>query len=65
VRRKDLAEMRRRLAEEEDLILGGYEPVTLVEGERWIKCHAGDVLTRQGALEQIREERESRRPLTW
>jgi len=27
MRRKDLSEMRRRLAEEEDLILGGYEPL--------------------------------------
>jgi hypothetical protein len=49
MRRKDLAEMRRRLAEEEDLILGGYEPVTLAEGERWIKCHDGSVLARGDA----------------
>jgi hypothetical protein len=61
VNRKDLAEMRRRLAEEEDLILGGYEPVTLAEVERWIKCHDGSLLTRQEALQQIAEERESRR----
>jgi hypothetical protein len=53
--------MRRRLAEEEDLILGGYEPVYDGQREPWIKCHAGEVLSRQEALQQIEEERESRR----
>jgi hypothetical protein len=62
VNRKDLAEMRRRLAEEEDLILGGYEPVYDDQREPWIKCHAGEVLSRQEALQQIEEERDGRRP---
>jgi len=61
VTRKDLSGMRRRLTEEEDLLLGGYEPVYDDQREPWVKCHAGEVLTREEALEQIREERESRR----
>ena len=63
--RKDLAEMSRRLAEEEHLILGGYEPVYDDQREPWIKCHAGDVLTREEALRQIQAERERGRPRTW
>jgi hypothetical protein len=62
VNRKDLAEMRRRLTEEEDLLLGGYEPVYDDQREPWIKCHAGEVLSRQEALQQIEEERDGRRP---
>jgi hypothetical protein len=62
---KDLAEMRRRLTEEEVLLRGGYEPAYDDQREPWIKCHAGDVLTRQEALRQIEEERDGRRPLTW
>jgi hypothetical protein len=53
--------MRRRLAEEEYLILGGYDPAYANEREPWIKCHAGEVLTREEALRQIRKEEESRR----
>jgi hypothetical protein len=65
VNRKDLSEMRRRLAEEEDLILGGFEPAYPDQREPWIKCHSGDVLSREEALQQIRQERESRRHQTW
>jgi hypothetical protein len=50
VNRKDLSEMRRRLAEEEDLLMGGYEPLYPDRREPWIKCHAGDVLSREEAL---------------
>ena len=64
VNRKDLAEMRRRLEEEYDLITCGYDPLDPGEREPWIKCHDGSLLTREQALQQIREERESRRPLT-
>jgi hypothetical protein len=53
--------MRRRLAEEEDLILGGYEPAHDDQREPWIKCHDGSLLTRRGALRQIEEERAGRR----
>jgi hypothetical protein len=53
--------MRRRLTEEEDLLLGGYEPVYDDQREPWVKCHAGEVLTREEALRQIRRERDSRR----
>jgi hypothetical protein len=65
VTRKDLAEMRRRLEEEYDLHTCGYDPVYDDQRGPWIKCHAGEVLTREEALQQIREDRESRRPLTW
>ena len=58
MRRKDLAEMRRRLAEEEDLILGGYEPLYPDQREPWIKLHDGSLLTRQEALQQIEAERQ-------
>jgi hypothetical protein len=58
VTRKDLAEMRRRLEEIVFVAECGYEPL----GESmWIKCHAGDVLTHEQALRQIKEERESGR----
>jgi hypothetical protein len=62
---KDLAEMSRRLKEEYDLITCGYDPAYSDRREPWIKCHAGEVLTRQEALQQIEEERHSRRPLIW
>jgi hypothetical protein len=61
VRRKDLAEMSRRLEEEYDLLTCGYEPAYSDQREPWIKCHAGDLLSREEALRQIKEERESRR----
>jgi hypothetical protein len=56
IRPEDLREMR-RLREEEDLLMGGYEPVYDDQREPWLKLHAGDVLTRAEALQQIREER--------
>jgi len=62
MRRKDLAEMRHRLTEEYDLITCGYDPAYPDRREPWIKCHAGEVLTREEALRQIREERDRRRP---
>jgi hypothetical protein len=52
MRRKDLSEVRRRLAEEEDLILGGYEPLYPDRREPWVKCHSGEVLPR--ALRALR-----------
>jgi hypothetical protein len=51
VNRKDLAEMRRRLTEEYDLLTCGYDPLYPDRREPWVKCHAGDVLTRQEALQ--------------
>jgi hypothetical protein len=60
--RKDQAEMRRRLDEIMFIAESGYEPL----GESmWVKCHAGDLLTHQEALEQIRKEEESWRHQTW
>jgi hypothetical protein len=49
--------MSRRLKEEEDLLMGGYEPAYSHQREPWIKCHAGDLLSREEALQQIREGR--------
>jgi hypothetical protein len=60
VNAKDLQEMRRRLAEEEDLITCGYDPAYPDHREPWIKCHAGEVLSRQEALRQIRSEQQRR-----
>jgi hypothetical protein len=57
---EELAEMRRRLKEEYDLITCGYDPAYPDRREPWIKCHAGEVLTRQEALRQIGEERQKR-----
>jgi hypothetical protein len=54
---EDLQEMSRRLEEEEDLLMGGYEPAYSHQREPWIKCHAGDLLSREEALQQIREGR--------
>jgi hypothetical protein len=65
VRRKDLREMSRRLEEEYDPLTCGYEPAYSDRREPWIKCHAGDLLTREEALQQIKDERARRRPLTW
>ena len=62
MRPEDLVEISRRLEEEYDLLTCGYDPVYDDQREPWIKCHAGEVLTREEALRQIREERESRRP---
>jgi hypothetical protein len=59
-----LAEMSRRLTEEYDLMTCGYDPAYPGRREPWIKCHAGDVLTREEALRQIRKEEESRRLAT-
>jgi hypothetical protein len=57
--REDLAEMRRRLTGEYDLITCGYEPAYADRREPWVKCHTGEVLTREEALRQIRRERDS------
>jgi hypothetical protein len=57
---KDLQAMRRRLAEQEDLITHGYDPAYPDRREPWIKRHAGDVLSRQDALRQIRSEQQRR-----
>jgi hypothetical protein len=57
MRPEDLQEMSRRLKEEEDLLVGGYEPAYSDQREPWIKCHAGDLLSREEALQQIREGR--------
>jgi hypothetical protein len=67
MRRKDLAEMSRRLEEVVFIAERGYEPVfdeTLGEW-MWVKCHDSSLLSRQEALEQIRKEEESRRPSPW
>jgi hypothetical protein len=61
MRLEDRLEMSCRLREEEDLLKGGYEPVYDDQREPWVKCHAGEGLTREEALQQIRKERESRR----
>jgi hypothetical protein len=52
------------LADEADLILGDSDPRYPDRREPWIKCHDGSLLARAEALRQIREERESRRPVT-
>jgi hypothetical protein len=60
MRLEDLVEMSRRLEEEYDLITCRYEPAYPDRRERWIKCHAGDVLSRDEALQQIRQARSRR-----
>jgi hypothetical protein len=60
--REDLMEMSHRLQEEYNLITCGYDPAYPDRREPWIKCHAGEVLSRQEALRQIREERHRERP---
>jgi hypothetical protein len=64
--------MRRCLTEEEDLLLGGYDPLYPDRREPWIKCHDGSLLTRQEALrqieaerQQISNERQRRGPAAW
>jgi hypothetical protein len=56
---KDSAGIRGRLKGEFNLLItSGYEPAYLEDGRGvWVKCHAGDVLTREEALQQIEEER--------
>ena len=63
--RKDQAEMRRRLQEEYDLLTCGYDPAYDDRREPWIKCHDGSLLSREEALEQIREERQRPPALPW
>jgi hypothetical protein len=55
VRRKDLAEMRRRLEEIVFIAECGYDPFYDEDlGEwLWVKCHMGSVHTDAGALEEI------------
>jgi hypothetical protein len=55
MRRKDLAEMRRRLEEIMFVAECGYDPFyDEVLGEwLWVKCHWGSVHTHAGALEEI------------
>jgi hypothetical protein len=55
--------MRRRLEEIMFVAQCGYDPLCdEIRGEPlWIKCHAGDVLTHEEALQQIREEGDRRR----
>jgi hypothetical protein len=55
VRRKDLAEMRRRLGEIMFIAECGYDPVyDETRGEwLWVKCHWGSVHTTAGALQEI------------
>jgi hypothetical protein len=57
VTREDLAEMSRRLQEEYDLHTYGYDPIRPDARELWIKCHAGDLLTREQALREIELEK--------
>jgi len=59
-----LAGIRGRLKGEFNLLItSGYEPAYLEDGRGvWVKCHAGDVLTREEALEQIKAERQRRGP---
>jgi hypothetical protein len=60
VRRKDLAEISRRLEEIMFIAERGYEPLydETLEEPLWIKCHWGSVHTHAGALEEIaRDER--------
>jgi len=57
IRPEDLREMRRRLKEEEDLLMGGYEPAYSDRRSPWIKLQAGYLLSREGALQEIREGR--------
>jgi hypothetical protein len=60
MRRKDLAEMRRRLEEIMFIAERGYEPVDLGPGEEpgWVKCHMGTTFTHAGALEEIARDSE-------
>ena len=55
MRRKDLAEMRRRLEEIMFIAECGYDPVfDEARGEwLWVKCHMGSVHTHAGALEEV------------
>jgi hypothetical protein len=53
---KDLVEMSRRLAEEEDLLTYGYNPAYPYRREPWIKCHAGEVICGREALIARHEE---------
>jgi hypothetical protein len=47
----------RRRREREYILERGYEPVAIDGCQMWVKCHAGDVLSREEALRQIREGR--------
>jgi hypothetical protein len=57
MRLEDLLEMSRRLREEEHLHYCGYEPADHDQREPWIKLHAGYLLSREEALQEIREGR--------
>ncbi len=68
---EDLAEMRRRLSQEELLIRHGFEPVPENGGELWISCLPGgepELWTRARALEELtaldRGSRSFKRSLT-
>lgn len=50
---EDVQELNRRLREEYDLITCGFDPADDAERDPWIKCHAGDVMSRELALEEI------------